>query len=362
MNGNGAIVALAAVFAAAVLAMAMLGLIIWRQRAEADQLRAQLAQTEGHLQMVGEQQVLMQQEVARMQADQQEQSDDMGLKSPVEWSTCLSCRSPLQVVLCPHCKSPYHKQWTSPRGKVLNCWEAVLSSGRCWNCKGDLTLFQKFPLPAPPPVPVAMARPAPVVQMPYTPTTAPTPPVGNGGSPAPDPPIMLPRNLTPTRQESPPTAEMIEERQRALAAKPAPLTRAVTPPTVRLREVTTNLPAPPPAVTTAPPVAATTPLPPPPVAATTPLPPPVVATPPPTAAVGAGPVPVTIDAATELVRPLPRNLTPQRIESPPTPEMLESRSNLVVTLNSTYVVAPEPLPGTVPPPGPPDEDDDFKIM
>ncbi|MDQ2807645.1 MAG: hypothetical protein M3Z04_12165, partial [Chloroflexota bacterium] len=69
-----------------------------------------------------------------------------------------------------------------------------------------------------------------------------------------------------------------------------------------------------------------------------------------------------IDAATELVRPLPRNLPPARQESPPTPEMLESRSNLVVTPNSTYVVAPEPQPGTVPAPGLPDEDDDFKIM
>ena len=357
INGNGAIVALAAVFAAAVLAMAMLGLIIWRQRSEADQLREQLALAEGHLQNAGEQQMYMQQEMARLQAEQQEQNDDIGLKSPVEWSTCLSCRSPLQVVLCPHCKSPYHKQWTSPRGKILNCWEAVLSSGRCWNCKGDLTPFQKFPLPAPPPV--AATRPAPV-QMPMVATPGPTAMAGNGGSPDPDPPMTLPRNLTPTRQEAPPTPEMIEERQRALAAKPNLLTKAVTPPTVRLREVTTNLPPPPPAEAIAPPPVPVVATPPTPVAATTPLPPPATA--PPTPAVGPGPVPVTIDAASELVRPLPRNLTPARQESPPTPEMLESRNNLVVTPNSTYVVAPEPRLGTVPPPGPPDEDDDFKIM
>ncbi len=350
--------------------MAMLGLIIWRQRSEAEQLREQLALAEGHLLSAGEQQVLMQQEMARMQSEQQEQNDDIGLKSPVEWSTCLSCRSPLQVVLCPHCKSPYHKQWTSPRGKVLNCWEAVLSSGRCWNCKGDLTLFQKIPAAAPPAVPVAALRPAPLpMQAPPAHLTTTETGAGNGGPPV--APIPLPRNLTPTRAEAPPTADMIEERKRALAAKAPTPTKAVTPPTVRLREVTTNLPpnganeSAAPLIPNSPPLETGSPLilnSPPAAAVPPPTSPVIAAAPPPVPAPPAGPLPVTIDPTAELVRPLPRTLTPMRQESPPTPEMLESRNKLVVTPNSTYVVAPEPLPGTVPPPGPPDEDDDFKIM
>jgi hypothetical protein len=223
MSNSATLVALAAVFAAAVLAMVMLGLIIWRQRAEQDALREQLnfadqqlAAAGAQLSSAAAQQAALQAEVERVRADH----EDLEVTSPVEWGTCLSCRSPLQVVLCPHCHAPYHKQWTSPRGATLNCWESVLASGRCWNCKQDLTPFQKAP-GAGRPVVMAVAPPgAAHTTIPPHDTTGTMPPVPAGPPSAPQPAAPLPRVVRPTRPESPPTPEMLEWRRQGGSAAP----------------------------------------------------------------------------------------------------------------------------------------------
>jgi hypothetical protein len=217
MSNSATLVALAAVFAAAVLAMVMLGLIIWRQRAEQDALREQLTYADQQLAAAGAQlssaaaqQAALAAEVERVRAEH----EDLEVTSPVEWGTCLSCRSPLQVVLCPHCHAPYHKQWTSPRGATLNCWESVLASGRCWNCKQDLTPFQKAPS-AGRPVVMAMAPPPTAhTTIPPRDATGTMPPVLEGAARPPEPSPPLPRVVRPTRQESPPTPEMLEWRRK----------------------------------------------------------------------------------------------------------------------------------------------------
>jgi hypothetical protein len=198
-----------------------------------------------------------------------------------------------------------------------------------------------------------------------------TKPTPTNGAEADEPARPLPRNLAPTRAEAPPTPEMIEERRKALAAKTMTATKpapAVTPPTVRLPDRTADKPA-----EAAPVAQATTPAPvvevqPPPVAEVKPEPV-VAATPAPVVAAKPEPVaetkpaPPALPPEEELARPLPRNLTPTRIESPPTPEMLEARVKQIVTPSSIYVVPPPPPPGTDPPrPVTDDDDDDFKIM
>src|SRR5262249_10271439 len=146
--------ALIAVFGAALLAIIMLLLIIRQLRVDQNALRDQLVYGEQQLAESQQQQMMLHEEVARVK----QEMEDMMVTSPVEWNTCLSCRTPPQVVLCPHCNAPYHKVWVSPRGKTLNCWDAVLASGRCWNCRKDLTPFQKAPVPM-----AAAAVSAPVV-------------------------------------------------------------------------------------------------------------------------------------------------------------------------------------------------------
>ena len=125
-------------------------LLWWRGQGEQAGLRAALAQAEARL---------------ATQAQAQMEADGLRLTTPMEWTTCLACRGALAVVLCPHCHAPYHRTQVSPRGVPLDCWAAVVASGRCWHCKGDLTAYQteqhilsqanSTPAASPAPVPIA---------------------------------------------------------------------------------------------------------------------------------------------------------------------------------------------------------------
>lgn len=130
VTNSTVLVALAVVFVTALLTMIMLGVIIWRQRAEQTLLWTQLTLAE-------QQQAALRAELAR--ATQERES--LQLTAPITWHTCLSCRSPLEIVQCPHCHAPYHQARPGPQGTTLHCWEAVLHSGRCWHCRRDLAAF-----------------------------------------------------------------------------------------------------------------------------------------------------------------------------------------------------------------------------
>lgn len=168
------------VSAAALLTMVMLGLIIWHQWTTQQQLRKQFAHAEEQWQaqrtLAEEQQGSLRDELAHIRQER----DDLKVTSPIEVTQCLACRSPLQVVLCPYCHTPYHKERVGPNGKPLHCWEAILQNGRCWNCRQDLTLFQKVPAGA-------TAREARNgAAQPVPPRPAPTPHLEDTGSPAAD--------------------------------------------------------------------------------------------------------------------------------------------------------------------------------
>ena len=153
----------------AALTIVMLGLIIAYQWQAQRQLRTQFTQLQAQHTLAEEQQAALRDELAHVR----QARDDLKVTSPIEWTQCLACRSQLQVVLCPFCHAPYHKERVGPNGKALHCWEAILQSGRCWNCRQDLTLFQKVPAGA-------SAEPAWDGVRPAAPP-GPTPPPGDDG-------------------------------------------------------------------------------------------------------------------------------------------------------------------------------------
>jgi hypothetical protein len=122
--------ALAAVFVTALITMIMLGAIIWRQRAEQNMLWQQLTAAE--------------QQATRLRAELAQATqarEPPALAAPIAWHICLACRAPLEVVLCPYCHAPYHQ--AGAHDPALQCWDVVVASGRCWQCRGDLTPFTR---------------------------------------------------------------------------------------------------------------------------------------------------------------------------------------------------------------------------